>query len=105
MQHYQYLNTQFPSLLFVLYCVYSLWSSSHHDITEVSLSKIISKILDMSVLNWFFVQLEMSWKNTYTRFYQKVPGLGQKKNAGLTYSILAAISFKIVSLGTYTAIP
>jgi hypothetical protein len=28
-----------------------------------------------------------------------------KKNAGLTYSILAAISFKTVSLGTYTAIP
>jgi hypothetical protein len=28
--------------------------------------------------------------------YQKVPGLGQKRNAGLTYSILAAIAFKIV---------
>jgi hypothetical protein len=38
------------------------------------------------------------------RFYQKVPGLGQKRNAGLTYSILAVISFKIVYLGTYTAI-
>jgi hypothetical protein len=37
--------------------------------------------------------------------YQKVPGLGQKRNAGLTDSILAAISFKIISLGTYTAIP
>jgi hypothetical protein len=37
--------------------------------------------------------------------YRKVPGLGQKRNAGLTYSILAIISFKIVSLGTYTAIP
>jgi hypothetical protein len=36
---------------------------------------------------------------------RKVPGLGQKINAGLTYYILAAISFKIVSLGTYTAIP
>jgi hypothetical protein len=36
--------------------------------------------------------------------YQKVPRLGHKINAGLTYSILA-ISFKIVSLGTYTAIP
>jgi hypothetical protein len=36
--------------------------------------------------------------------YRKVPGLG-KKNAGLAYSILAAISFKIVSMGTYTAIP
>jgi hypothetical protein len=37
--------------------------------------------------------------------YWKVPGLGQKRNAGLTYSILAAISFKIVSLRTYTVIP
>jgi hypothetical protein len=34
---------------------------------------------------------EVSWK---------VSGLGQKRNAGLTYSILAAIFFKIVSLGT-----
>jgi hypothetical protein len=32
--------------------------------------------------------------------YRKVPRLGQKRNAGLTYSVLAAISF-----GTYTAIP
>jgi hypothetical protein len=39
------------------------------------------------------------------RYYWKVPGLGQKINAGLTYSILAAISFKIVFLGTYTVIP
>jgi hypothetical protein len=31
------------------------------------------------------------------RFYRKVSKLGQKRNAGLTYSILAAISFKIVS--------
>jgi hypothetical protein len=38
------------------------------------------------------------------RHYRKFPGLGQKRNAGLTYSIWAAISFKIVSLGTYTAI-
>jgi hypothetical protein len=37
--------------------------------------------------------------------YWKVPGLGQKRNSRLTYSILAAISFKIVSLGMYTAIP
>jgi hypothetical protein len=37
--------------------------------------------------------------------YWKVPRLGQKRNAGLTYSILAAISFKIVSLETYTAYP
>jgi hypothetical protein len=28
------------------------------------------------------------------RCYQKVPGLGQKINAGLIYTILAAISFK-----------
>jgi hypothetical protein len=39
------------------------------------------------------------------RFYRKVSGLGQKRNSGLTYSILADISFKIISLGTYTAIP
>jgi hypothetical protein len=38
--------------------------------------------------------------------YQKAPGLGQKRNAGLTYSsTLAVISFKIVSYGKYTAIP
>jgi hypothetical protein len=35
---------------------------------------------------------------------ETVPRLGQKSNAELTYSILAAISFKIVSLGMYTAI-
>jgi hypothetical protein len=39
------------------------------------------------------------------KVYQKALGLGQKRNAGLTYSILAATSFKIVSLGAYTAIP
>jgi hypothetical protein len=37
--------------------------------------------------------------------YRKVPGLGQKRNTGLTYSILAAIYFKIVYLGKYTANP
>jgi hypothetical protein len=37
--------------------------------------------------------------------YHKVPGLGQRRNTGLTYSILAVISFKIVSLGMYTVIP
>jgi hypothetical protein len=37
--------------------------------------------------------------------YRKVPRLGQKRNVGLTYSILATMSFKIVSLGKYTAIP
>jgi hypothetical protein len=31
--------------------------------------------------------------------YKKVHGLGQKRNAGIAYTILAAISFKIVSLG------
>jgi hypothetical protein len=40
----------------------------------------------------------------YKRFYRKVPELGQKRNVGLTYSILAAISFKIVSLGTHCKI-
>jgi predicted tellurium resistance membrane protein TerC len=38
------------------------------------------------------------------RCYQKVPGLSQKRNASLIYSILAAISFRIVSLGMYTVI-
>jgi hypothetical protein len=37
--------------------------------------------------------------------YRKVPRLSQKRNDGLTYSILVANSFKIVSLGTYKAIP
>jgi hypothetical protein len=37
--------------------------------------------------------------------YQKVPRRGQKRNAGLSYSILAAISFKIVPIGMCTAIP
>jgi hypothetical protein len=37
--------------------------------------------------------------------YWKVPGLGQKRYSDITYSILAAISFKIVSLGSYTVIP
>jgi hypothetical protein len=37
--------------------------------------------------------------------HQKVPGLDQKRNTGLNYSILAAISIKIVSLGMYIEIP
>jgi hypothetical protein len=37
--------------------------------------------------------------------YWKVPALGQRRNAGLTNAILAAVSFKIVSLGMHTAIP
>jgi hypothetical protein len=47
------------------------------------------------------IHTSTSQQNTYRKF----AGLGQKRNADLTYSILAAISFKIVSLGTYTAIP
>jgi hypothetical protein len=42
---------------------------------------------------------------TFMRLYRKVRGLRQKRNIGLTFSILVAISFEIVSLGTYTAIP
>jgi hypothetical protein len=37
------------------------------------------------------------------KFYRKVPRIGKKRNAGFTYSNLAAIYFKVVSLGTYTA--
>jgi hypothetical protein len=37
--------------------------------------------------------------------YRKVPGLGKKRIAVLTCSILAAISFKTVSFGMYRAIP
>jgi hypothetical protein len=50
--------------------------------------------------------LRFSWSkiNIY-EVYRKAPRLGEKRNTGITYSILAAISFKIVSLGTYTAIP
>jgi hypothetical protein len=51
--------------------------------------------------NWRIVAVQ----NGCTRFYWKVPALGQKRNTGLTYSILAAIYFNIVSLGTYTTIP
>jgi hypothetical protein len=40
-----------------------------------------------------------------TRCYQNVHRLGRKRNTGLTYSILAAISFKKVALRTYTVIP
>jgi hypothetical protein len=54
-------------------------------------------------------QLKMMEKRrhsvSFMRCYLKVPGLGKKGNAGLTYSILAAISFKIVSLGMYTVFP
>jgi hypothetical protein len=44
-------------------------------------------------------------KVRHMKSYRKIPRLGQKRNAGLTYSILAAISFKIAPLGMYTAIP
>jgi hypothetical protein len=37
--------------------------------------------------------------------YRKVPGLGHNRKCGLIYLILAAISFKIVAIGTYTEIP
>lgn len=40
-----------------------------------------------------------------TRYYQKDPGLGKKLNAGLIYSVLVAVFFKIGSLGTYTVMP
>jgi hypothetical protein len=42
---------------------------------------------------------------TSIRCIGKFPDYIKKRNTGLTYSILAAISFKIVSLGTYTAMP
>jgi hypothetical protein len=53
-------------------------------------------------------QLRGLWdtlKSVLYEVYRKVPGLDPKRNASLTYLILAAISLKIVSLGTYTAIP
>jgi hypothetical protein len=37
-------------------------------------------------------------QEAYMRYYRKVPALGQKSNAGLTYSILPTISFKTVPL-------
>jgi hypothetical protein len=47
-----------------------------------------------------------NWRIMIHHFYnRKVPRLGQRRNAGLTYSILAAISYKIVSMETHTAIP
>jgi hypothetical protein len=39
------------------------------------------------------------------KVYQKIPGLGQKRSADVTYPILAAISIKLVSSGMCTAIP
>jgi hypothetical protein len=45
---------------------------------------------------------DMNWLLLEYEIYRKVPEIGQKISAGLTYSISAAISFKIVSLGTYT---
>jgi hypothetical protein len=48
---------------------------------------------------WFFKPFGYGYS---TRLYQKVPGQGKKRNAGLTYWILAAI-FKIVSFGMYTS--
>jgi hypothetical protein len=48
--------------------------------------------------------MSCSFRTGDTRCYRNVPGLGQKRNAGLTYSILVVIFFKIISLGTYTAI-
>jgi hypothetical protein len=41
----------------------------------------------------------------HMRYYWKVHGLDKKKNADLTYGIMAVTSFKIVSLRIYTAIP
>jgi hypothetical protein len=48
--------------------------------------------------------LQIEGNSTYKEYW-KVPGPDQKRNAGLTYSILAAFSFKIVPLGMYTVIP
>jgi hypothetical protein len=49
----------------------------------------------------------MNWQDmtVAAHCYWKIPGLGQKRNAGLTYSILAAISSKIVSMATYIVVP
>jgi hypothetical protein len=44
-------------------------------------------------INYFVVYIRVAAR-TGTRCYRKVSGLGQKGNAGLTYSILAAISSK-----------
>jgi hypothetical protein len=37
-------------------------------------------------------------------YHQKIPRLEKRRNAGLTYSVLAAILFKTVSLEMYTVI-
>jgi hypothetical protein len=58
--------------------------------------KFIYVCANISTFNTIFVPI--------MRCIGKVPGLGQKRIACLTYSILAAISIKIVSLGKYTAI-
>jgi hypothetical protein len=56
-------------------------------------------------LQFFTITHRVFKKLSDNRCYRKVSTLGQKRNAGLTYSISAAISFKIDSLGTYTVIP
>jgi hypothetical protein len=51
----------------------------------------VTAVVTCSQLKIFYDIFEVYW--------------GQNRNAGLIYSILADISFKLVSLGTYTAIP
>jgi hypothetical protein len=65
----------------------------------------VTLVCTNTVSSWGCVISNGRMINEFTRCYRKVPGLGEKRNAGLMYSILAAISFKIVSLGTHTAIP
>jgi hypothetical protein len=88
--------------------------SQKWNIRYVSLGNMTENIiLPMSILSTWSEEGSISincWQVThsftiYKRCYREVPGLGQKRNSGLTYSILTAISFRIVSLGMHTAIP
>jgi hypothetical protein len=71
------------------------------------------EIMDVHVntyIDWHLFKIWLTvlplWliRDRNTWHYHKDHGLGQKRYADLTYSILAAISFKIFPLGTYTAI-
>jgi hypothetical protein len=60
--------------------------------------------MNIDLFEYTFSGTESDFEPHY-EVYQKVTGLGQKRNAALTYVNLTVIFFKIVSLGTYTAIP
>jgi hypothetical protein len=82
---------------------YDLWVTSA--IVTFSLSWIYTRMHQVRISrsnSCLVIYALISFNNIC---HWKVPGLGQKRNAGFTNSVLAAINFKIASLGRYTAIP